>query len=57
MMVHELNLEDHTKKDIRRIYEIVMDELEVAQEAHSEAAARVTRLTEVANTLRNMIDS
>ena len=56
-MTHESNLEDHTKKDIHRIYEIIMDELEVAREAHSEAATRVTRLTEVANTLRNMIDS
>ena len=56
-MKHESNLEDATKKDIRRIYEIIMDELEVAQEAHGEAAARVTRLTEVADTLRNMLDS
>ena len=44
-------------QDIRRIYEIAMDELEVAREAHSGAAVRVTRLTEVANTLRNMVDS
>ena len=56
-MYAEQNLEDHAKKDLYRIYDIVMDELEVAREAYSEAAVRVTRLTEVANTLRNMIDS
>lgn len=57
IVVRESNLEDPAKKDILRIYKIVMDELEVAREAYSEAAVRVRRLTEVANTLRNMLDS
>ena len=56
-MIRGQSLDDISKKDIQRIYDIVLDELEVAREAHEEAAARVTRLLEVANTLRNMLDS
>ena len=46
--VHESNLEDDLKKNIERAYDIIMDELETARESYSEAAVRVTRLTEVA---------
>ena len=45
------------KDSLRRVYEIMMDELRVAQEDYGDAAARVTRLTEVTNTLRNMLDA
>ncbi len=47
----------YDRRELNRIYGIVMDELKVAREDYSEAAVRVTRLTEVANTLRNMLDA
>ena len=39
------------------MYDIVLDELDVAQEDYKEAAVRVTRLTEIANTIRNILDA
>ena len=41
---------------IDRLYRITMDELKVAREAYAESATRVTRLTELANTLKNLLD-
>ncbi len=42
---------------MERMYEVIMIELEVAQEDYSEAAARVTRLIAIANTIRAILDS
>ena len=53
----EHNLDDREKDDIRYAYNLIMDELNVAQEAYSEAAVRVTRLTAAADRLRSVLDS
>ena len=45
------------KEELERLYDNTMAELESAREKYAEAAVSVTRLTEIANTLRNMIDS
>ena len=46
----------YDRRELNGIYGIAMDELKVAREDYSEAV-RATRLTEVANTLRNMLDA
>ena len=50
--------------EIQRLYNITISLLErakedykKAEEAYGDAAERVTTLTEIANTLRNMLDS
>lgn len=56
---------DPDKRDeIQRLYDITVDLLEnatedyeKAKEAYGDAAVRVTALTEIANTLRNILDS
>lgn len=50
-------LNDGEKFHIERLYKIAKAELDVAQEAYAESAARVTRLTELTNTLCNMLDT
>ena len=50
-------MEADKRKDIQTAYDIIIDELEVAQEAYHEAAARVTRLAAAADILRDMLDS
>ena len=56
-MIIILKMEDHEREEVRRLYDIIMDELEIARGEYSEAAVRVTQLTEVANSLRNLLDS
>ena len=56
-MPNGLSLSADQKANLNRAYEILMDELAVVQEDYSEAAARVTRLTEAINTIRNVLDA
>ena len=39
------------------MYDIIQEELEDAKEKYGDAAVRLTRLIEVSNILRNMLDS
>lgn len=57
-------LDPDKQDEIQRLYDITIDLLENAtedyenaKEAYGDAAVRVTALTEIANTLRNILDS
>lgn len=52
------------RAEIQRLYNITIslleraeDDYKKAEESYGDAAERVTTLTEIANTLRNMLDS